>query len=169
LLAPAVGQDAGRAPVQDLAGLLPGFRMPLPGLHTGGQPNREQFEAAARAGLRTVINLRADGEAGFEWERAAAQAAGVRYVHIPVAGAAALTRENVERLDAALHEALAEGPALLHCASGNRVGALLALREGWLRGADADAALRLGSQAGLTGLVPAVRAALERIDAPSPP
>jgi hypothetical protein len=46
---------------------------------------------------------------------------------------------------------------LLHCASANRVGALLALREAWHRGAEPQAALAVGIEAGLTGLEPATR------------
>jgi protein tyrosine phosphatase (PTP) superfamily phosphohydrolase (DUF442 family) len=76
----------------------------------------------------------------------------LRYVELPIAGASDLTRENVERLDRALRDALPAGPVLLHCASGNRVGALLALRETWLRGAEPEAALALGRAAGLAGL-----------------
>jgi len=134
--------------------LLPLFnaRVPLAGVLSGGQPTEEQIALAGRAGFRTVINLRTAEERGFEWEREAVERSGMRYVQIPVAGAAGLTRENAERLDKELERGIAEGPVLLHCASGNRIGALLALRAAWLEGVDPQEALEYGRDSGLTGL-----------------
>lgn len=136
-------------------------RVPIDGVLSGGQPSPEQIAAAAEAGFRTVINLRTEGESGFEWEPAAVEKHGMRYVHLPVAGAESLTRETIAALDRALAEALEEGPVLLHCASGNRIGAVLALRAAWLHETPPDAALAYGLGAGLTRLEPAVRAKLE--------
>jgi len=118
---------------------------------------------AATGGFRTVINLRTDQEPGFEWERDAVEKTGMRYVQIPV-GADGLTRENVERIDAALDQALTEGPILLHCGSGNRIGAVLALREAWLGGTQPEEALSYGLASGLTRLEGKVR---EILDLPS--
>ena len=127
-------------------------RVPLAGVLSGGQPTAEQIALAARAGFRTVINLRTEQERGFEWEREAVEASGMRYVQVPVAGASGLTRDNAERLDRELERAAAEGPVLLHCASGNRIGALLALRAAWLEGVDPEQALQYGRDSGLAGL-----------------
>ena len=133
---------------------------PLEGILSMGQPTPQQIEDAARAGVRTVINLRTDAEGGFEWEQAAVEGLGMRYVRIPIAGADDLTRDNVKRLDDVLREDLARGQVLLHCASGNRNGALLALREAWMRGASPEAALEVGRAAGLTRFAPETRALL---------
>jgi len=140
---------------------VPNARVPVAGVLSGGQPTQDQIKAAGAAGYKTVINLRPDTEPGFEWEAAAVKAAGMAYVSIPVAGAAGLTKENVTRLDAALKDAAANGPVLLHCGSGNRIGALLALRAAWLEGKDPAAALEYGKASGLTGLEPAVKSMLE--------
>lgn len=142
-------------------------RVPVDGVLSGGQPSEEQIEAAARAGFRTVINLRTDQESGFEWERETVERLGMRYVHIPVAGAGGLTRDNVEAVDRALKDALDAGPTLLHCGSGNRIGAVLALRRAWLEGAAPDDALAHGQAGGLTRLEPAVRELLG-LPAPDP-
>ncbi len=153
--APAADVDHARALRGPSATpLLPiaNARVPMEGVLSGGQPTQEQIEAAARAGFRTVINLRTEQEAGFEWERQAVEDLGMRYVLIPVAGAQGLTRENVERVDAALAEARAAGPVLLHCGSGNRIGALLALRAAWLQDVEPAAALDYGLDSGLTRL-----------------
>ena len=149
---------------------VPSARVPVAGVLSGGQPTQDQIAAAGSAGYKTVINLRAETEPGFEWEAAAVKAAGMAYVLIPVAGAAGLTKDNVARLDAALKEAAANGPALLHCGSGNRIGAMLALRAAWLEGKDPAAALEYGKATGLTGLEPTVKSMLGIADAaPAPP
>ncbi|HXV78210.1 MAG TPA: protein tyrosine phosphatase family protein [Candidatus Polarisedimenticolaceae bacterium] len=131
---------------------IPNARIPLAEVLSGGQPTPDQIEAAARAGFRTVINLRSDGETGFEWEAETVERLGLRYVRIPVAGERDLTRERVEQLDSALSSGLERGPVLLHCASGNRIGAMLALRAAWLGGLPPDEALEFGVASGLTGL-----------------
>ena len=53
----------------------------------------------------------------------------------------------------------------MHCGSGNRAGALLALREK-LNGAENGAALEFGREAGLTRLEPVV---IERLEEGSTP
>ena len=137
------------------------FPQPLPQVYTAGQPSEEQLTQAAAAGVRTVIDLRqADEARGFD-EAAAVAGHGLRYVQVPVSGAEGLTVANARALQQALEAARADGPVLLHCASGNRVGALLALIHAKLDGGDTEAAIALGRQAGLTKLEPATRAALQ--------
>ena len=143
---------------------IPNATVPMPGVVSGGQPTEAQIESAAERGYRTVINLRTEQEAGFEWERELVESSGMRYVHIPVAGGDGLTRENVEALDAALAEAREEGPVLLHCGSGNRIGAMLALRAAWVEGSDPDTALQYGLGTGLTGLEPKTRELLGLVE-----
>lgn len=145
------------APAAAAEDLLPNARRPLPRLLTGGQPSAEQLEALAAAGYRTIVDLRPQGEQGApadEPERV--EALGMRYVRIPIAGAGNLTEEAARALDEVLDREAAY-PAAVHCASGNRVGALLAFRAARLEGADPEAALALGRDAGLTRLEPAVR------------
>ena len=130
------------------------FTQPRPGLHTGGQPTAEQLADFSKQGVRTVIDLRAPGEdRGFD-EAAVIQQQGMRYERLPIAGADDLTAANA----AALKKLLQDGGdnVLLHCASGNRVGALLALMAKQEEGASDEKALELGRQAGLKSLAPVV-------------
>lgn len=130
------------------------FTQPRPGLHTGGQPTAEQLADFSKQGVRTVIDLRApDEDRGFD-EAAVIQQQGMRYERLPIAGADDLTAANA----AALKKLLQDGGdnVLLHCASGNRVGALLALMAKQEEGASDEKALELGRQAGLKSLAPVV-------------
>jgi len=131
---------------------------PVDGLTAAGQPNERQFELVAEAGYEAVIDLRgADENRGLD-EAAILARLGLDYVELPVSSPDSISMENAAKLDAILSNY--DGPVLLHCGSGNRVGALLALRAS-LRGADDEAALAYGKSAGLTGLEPLVRSRLE--------
>jgi protein tyrosine phosphatase (PTP) superfamily phosphohydrolase (DUF442 family) len=122
-----------------------------PGLYSSGQPTTRHLDALAATGVRTVINLRtADEAAGFD-EAEIAQGLGMAYVAIPIAGPSCLTRENARLL----------AQALTAAASGNRVGAMLALVSAWEGNTPAPDALRIGASAGLTTLEPVVSRLLE--------
>ena len=138
------------------------FAEPRPGLHTGGQPDAAQLRAFAAEGGKVVIDLRAADEARGYDETALTHELGLRYVRLPIAGAADLDEANATALERALKDA--QGPVLLHCASGNRVGALLALAAAKHDGLAPEAALELGRKAGLKSLEPVVR---ERLGLPS--
>jgi len=130
---------------------LPNEKAPLEGITTSGQLTAAQLRAVASAGYRTVIDLRAPSEDRGMNEKTAVDALGMTYVNLPVDGAAGVTFANAAALDALLSNAAQ--PVLLHCSTGNRAGALLALRAK-LRGADDAAALALGVAAGVTALKP---------------
>jgi len=137
---------------------IAGLRQPRPGLHTGGQPQATAWESIAAQGVRTVINLRPDAELGTRDEEAEVRAAGMAYRQIQVAGAADITVENAFRLWDLL--GATAGPAVLHCASGNRVGALLAIGAATRGGMDTEAAIAFGKSAGLGGAEARVREVL---------
>jgi protein tyrosine phosphatase (PTP) superfamily phosphohydrolase (DUF442 family) len=70
-------------------------------------------------------------------------------VPFPIEGGGAVNFENAVALDKLLQSY--DEPVLIHCGSGNRVGALLAL--GLIKkGVDQQAALEYGKDAGLTRL-----------------
>ena len=124
----------------------------------GGQPTPAQFEELAAAGYKHIINVRSAGEMAGSDEPAQVEALGMVYTHISVAGSAGLTDENVRLFDEALGSV--EGPIVVHCATGNRVGALFALRARNLEGVSARDALALGLATGMTSLTATVTAML---------
>ena len=130
------------------------FAEPRPGLHTGAQPTAEDLATLSQQGVRTVIDLRTDEEdRGFD-EATEVERQGMRYVRLPVGGADDLTAANAAALKQALDES-GDG-VLLHCASGNRVGALLALMAAQHEDATPAQAMDFGKRAGLKSLEPAV-------------
>ncbi len=92
---------------------------------------------------------------------------GLVYERIPVRGDADLNLGSARELEALLDERT-RYPVAIVCASGNRVGALLAVRAYWLQGSTAESALALGRAAGLTRLEPSVRRLLGLAPAPDP-
>ena len=132
--------------------------LPASGYLSSGQPDRAVLEAIAEAGFAAVVDLRGrDEDRGID-ERGAVESLGMTYVSLPIPSPAEATFENA----AALNEILAgiDGPVLLHCRSGNRVGALFAL-SAKSQGASREDALALGKAAGLTRWEKAIREKLE--------
>ncbi len=138
---------------------LPYARRPFPGVLSGGVPSRAELEAAKAAGFCRLVDLRTPAEIGAE--PALAQELGLDYVLIPIGGAQDLTILNARRLAEAVRDA-AQEPVIVFCRSGNRVGALFAVKAGLLDGAAPEAALALGESAGLAdpGTAAAIRAML---------
>lgn len=150
-------------PVADVGPLL-NPKQPLDGVRTGGFTASESFPVLAGEGFKTYIDLRSDAEIVAD-PSVAARAAGLRFERIPIAGDADLNLGTARALDALLDDR-AIYPVVVACGSGNRVGALLALRAFWLDRATAEAALDLGRRAGLTKLEPTVRILLGLPPAP---
>lgn len=137
---------------------LPNLRQVDDQLYSAGQPDPEQLRQLAAAGVRTVVNLCGDGEC--DWNEAArVEEHGMRYVHLPVCGPQDVCVERARELDGVLADA-GNYPLLVHCGSGNRVGALFALRAQACLGCSPETALDAGKRAGLSGLEPHVRACL---------
>jgi len=110
---------------------------------------------AAMAGLKnegfvSVINLRLAGESGADVDagRAAAQAAGLKYIHLPF-DASKPDHAVVEKFLTSVADR-SNQPVYIHCGSANRVGAVWmikrALQDGW----DIDKARAEAEAIGLT-------------------
>ncbi|MFC6792938.1 TIGR01244 family sulfur transferase [Methylobacterium komagatae] len=85
------------------------------------QPDESEIAILGTHGTRLLINNRPEheepGQPDSAVEAAAAEAAGLRYRHIPVTGGS-ITRTDVEAFGQAVHEA--GGPVVAHCRSGTR-------------------------------------------------
>jgi len=126
----------------------------IEGVSGARQPDQSALEQIDQAGYVAVIDLRGPEEDRGIDERAAVEALGMSYIALPILGAGDVTYENANELDRLL--AQFDKPVLVHCGSGNRAGALLALRAK-LNGADDETALEAGRDTGLGGLEPVVK------------
>lgn len=145
------------------ADLLPNGMLPFEGVLTGGQPSAAQLEKAKEAGYATVINMRMPDEPGTT-DPEAVRALGMDYVDLPIEHAEGVSEANARKLAEILDKA--RKPVIVHCGSGNRVGALFALKARFVDGKTPDEALEIGKSAGLTRLEPVVR---EKLGLPAEP
>ena len=130
---------------------------PVDGVTSSGQPTAEQLALVKEAGYVAVIDLRGESEDRGMDEAQVLADLELEYAQLPISNADAVNADNAAKLDLLLSQY--DGPVFLHCGSGNRVGALLALRKNQA-GADAEAAIAYGKSAGLTSLEPVVRSRL---------
>lgn len=139
---------------------LADLHTPAAGVVTSGRLQLSDVALVAASGIREVIDLTPDAETPDFDEASAVRSAGLAYANLPLRGAVDLTRANVAAFDALLRDA--KQPVLVHCASGNRVGAMAALRAAWIDKRPVDEAMEIGRAWGLKGLEGEVR---QRIDA----
>lgn len=108
----------------------------------------EDIAAAAAQGVAMIVNNRPDGEDPDAPQgddiAAAAAAAGLNYVAIPI-GHAGFSEPQVDAMIAALEQA--EGPILAYCRSGTRSTLLWALASA-KQGVEPDTIARTAAQAG---------------------
>lgn len=124
------------------------FRKLTDSIYASPQISLEDVAEAAAMGVKLIINNRPEGESddqvsGAEIE-AAARAAGIDYVAIPVTHAG-FSEAQVAAMAKALDEA--EGRVLAYCRSGTRSTLLWALSES-SQGGDPDALTNMAAKAG---------------------
>ena len=129
------------------------------GISSAGQPDEKALKVFAESGYSVVIDMRGPSEdRGMDNFEGAVEATGMQYLAFPIVEEDQVSFETAATLDALLQGI--DGPVLLHCASGNRVGAVLALRHS-LNGATDAESIEFGKDAGMTRLEPRVREVLE--------
>ena len=124
------------------------FRKLTDSIHASPQITLEDVAEAAAMGVKLIINNRPEGESddqvpGADIE-AAARAAGIDYVAIPVTHAG-FSEPQVVAMAKAIDGA--EGPVLAYCRSGTRSTLLWALSEA-SQGGDPDALTNMAAKAG---------------------
>ena len=125
-------------------------------VYVGGQPTPDELRRAVASGVTTIVNLRGTNEPGVAEQEKLAAELGVTHVAIPISSPDDLTSDAAKKLDDAL-SAAAGKPVIVHCASGNRVGALFAVRAHEIGKQSPEEALATGKAYGMTRFEPAVR------------
>ena len=101
-------------------------------LYRGGQPAESDYKALASFGIHTIVDLRNDEEA---FAKSAAEAAGLKYVNIPMNGVSAPSDEDVAKFLSVVNDP-SSGKIFMHCKAGiHRTGAMGAVyriaKDGW--------------------------------------
>lgn len=135
-----------------------GVVTPVDGITAAGQPDEAAFKVFADRGYAAVVDLRTDGESRGLDEKTVVEGLGMDYVSLPIGGDG-ISFENAKELDKLIESY--DEPVLIHCASSNRVGALLALRASQ-QGANDEEAIEIGKKGGLSRLEPIVREVLSQ-------
>ena len=134
-----------------------GRAVPVDGVTSAGQPDEAAFRVFAESGYKTVIDMRMPNENRGLEEAAFVESLGMSYLPLPTSGDT-ITFDQARRLEELIEAS--DGPVLVHCASANRVGALLALGD-YAENGDLERALETGREGGLTRLEGAVKKAIE--------
>jgi uncharacterized protein (TIGR01244 family) len=119
---------------QDMAGIRNYSRVDAT-VGCGGATDPSAMAGLRKEGYVSVINLRLPTEEGanIDAARAAAQSAGLKYIHLPFNAAMPDTKVVSDFLGAVADKS--NQPVFIHCGSANRVGAMWmikrALQDGW--------------------------------------
>jgi uncharacterized protein (TIGR01244 family) len=115
----------------------------------GGATSVEAFPTLKQEGFRAVVNLRRaeEPDAAIEASRAAAQAAGLKYIHIPF-DSHAPAADAVESFLAAVKDP-SNQPVYIHCGTANRVGAVWLIKRALVDGWDVERATAEAKRIGL--------------------
>lgn len=153
LLAACHGAKSALEPVpRDVAGME--NAAVVGDLMIGGQPDEASLEALVIEGYRSVLTVR--GEDEIEWdEQLHVEDVGMSFHRIDMSNPVnEITDDQVAAFARFMEER--DGPALIHCGSGNRAAGLWAV---WLieyQGVDFEDALRFARSAGMRESIGAV-------------
>lgn len=109
--------------IEKTVGLLPYGSCPVQGVATAGQPDAAAWAELARAGFKSVVDLREPAEPRGHDEAGEIARAGLEYLALPV-GHESLGDRQFDAIRSFVRDP-AHRPVLVHCATANRVGALL--------------------------------------------
>ena len=112
------------------------------------QPDAAGLDAALQNGVSVVVNLREPEELAWD-EASAVEALGMQYFSVPVSGARPFSAQAFDRIEEIV-ESHPDQQILIHCSSSNRAGGWLATQLVQRKGMGVEAALAVGSRAGIT-------------------
>lgn len=136
-------------------------------LFLSGQFTRDDIALLRERGIRNVISLRGEGE--LDWDEAnLLKESGIEFQSIPIGSPDALTDDVFDQVRTELGNQ--DEPALLHCASANRVGAVWLAYRVLDQNVDYDTAVAEAEEVGLRS--PELKARAEqyiqqRVDRPA--
>jgi len=135
---------------------VPNFHRVNATIYRGGQPTAQGWASLKQLGVKTVVDLRRGEEHSVNAEQEAVEAAGMRYINVPLKGIVAPSDENISKVLAVLQSS-ADGPVFVHCRGGvDRTGAVIACyriaHDGWRNQAALEEAKSYGMHWAEVGL-----------------
>ena len=142
--APQQGAPPEKKSSQTISAPRFGEKLKLPGLPNGGkiddslfrgaQPQERGFLELKRLGITTIVDLRQDNSQKLDWERKRAEAAGIRFLNIPVNGWSTPTIDQIAQFLSLFNDT--HERVFVHCRFGDdRTGVFIAsyrvARDGW--------------------------------------
>ena len=126
---------------------LPNFHKVNDNLYRGGQPMNGGLKKLAGLGIKTVVNLRGDGEE-VRNEEATVNDLGMRYVSVPMSNLGRPTDGQIRQVMEII-ETDANAPVFIHCRRGaDRTGVVVAvyriIHDGWTADRAIEEAKRYG-------------------------
>lgn len=104
---------------------VPNFHQVNDHIYRGAQPTAEGFTGLSKLGVKTVIDLRRDSEHKVS-EQDIVEGTGMHYVHVPLAGYAVPSEQDMKKILALLDDGTA-WPVFVHCKRGaDRTGTVIA-------------------------------------------
>ena len=153
----SAGEEPGSQPLTyvEIASVnASGHVDPVDGITAAGQPDVAALKVFADSGYVAIVDMRGpDEDRGMDDEKGVVEGLGLEYIAFPITSEDELSFDRARELDELIKSY--DGPVLVHCASSNRVGAMLALRHS-LSGASDEEARQHGREGGLTRLEPVV-------------
>ena len=142
---PVTAADIGAAQIWGAASNVVGVKH----LYFSEQPDAQTLVEAGDRGVGVVINLREPAE--MDWDEAgSAQELGMTYYNLPIAAQSASFDAATMKKISALVGKHRDTKILLHCSSGNRASAWLAIHLVQDHGMHIENSVSLARQAGLT-------------------
>ena len=139
-------------------------------LYRGAQPTTLGLTRLQALGVRTILNIRDEGDAAVENERRIVESLGMRFVHIPIKDGNILnwSRRIPAEAVSRFFEVLGSepGPVFIHCKRGtDRTGALVAIYRIAHNGWDTARALKEANERGMRPWYRGLRRQIETFDA----
>jgi tyrosine-protein phosphatase SIW14 len=145
------------------------FRQVDEHLYRGAQPTTLGLTRLHALGVRTILNVRDDGDAAVEHEQRLVESLGMQFVHIPIKDgnifnwSRRIPTDTVTRFFEVL--ASVPGPVFIHCKRGtDRTGALVAIYRIAHNGWDAARALAEANERGMRPWYRGLRKQIETFD-----
>jgi uncharacterized protein (TIGR01244 family) len=145
LISPAASAADIQVPFgNEMQSPIKNYNRATPTLATSGTIGTGGVKELAEKGFATIIDLRTENEGTAE-EKKNVESAGMSYINIPVTGAG-INHKQLAVFTRAIEKA--QTPVLVHCASGNRVGALWTTYR-LSKGINSETAFEEGRTAGM--------------------